>query len=117
MNSLTAGTPPIQYVPVDRRLVVELVRRPDQTEGGIIIPDRTRWNTGVCRVIACGPKVEQVRRDDLILVSINIESATVRFGGRETYVAEEAHVLGVLTPAERERVLAEQLAAAAKEAP
>lgn len=108
---LQRETPPAQYEPVDRRLVVELIRPPNQTEGGIIIPDKTQWNTGICRVLAVGPDCKKVKRDDLVLVSINIESSTIRFGGRETYVAEESHILGVLTPTERERVLNELLAA------
>lgn len=108
---LTRDVPPERFAPFDTKLEVQLVRRPNQTEGGVIIPDAAGWNTAIARVISTGPNVKQAKRGDMVLVPREIESRTIRFGGIETYTCEEAHLYGILKPAEAERVLAEQLKA------
>ena len=105
-----ADPPPVRLKPTGDKVEVELVRQPDRTEGGIMVPSSTGWVTAVVRVISTGPDCKQAKRGDLALVPTTVESKTLRFGGYETFLCEEGYLLAVLTPEEGARVLAETLA-------
>lgn len=110
-RELTREPPPQKLVPLGARVEVELIRGPDMTDKGIIVP-AGYWNSGVVRVVAAGPDCKSLKRGDLALAPATIESRTVRYGGIETYVCEEGYLYGALVESEAARILDEMLAAA-----
>lgn len=95
--------PTKKYTPIGTRIVVDIVRNPNQTEGGVILPDQSSWITPICKVLAVGPEVKQIKEGDYILVITKVESYLVRHAGEETYVLEESNVYGIIDNPEKYR--------------
>lgn len=53
--------------PKNDKLLIEPIVAPDKTEAGIIIPESAKDRPNQARVMAVGPKVENINEGELIL--------------------------------------------------
>jgi chaperonin GroES len=69
----------IKVIPVGDRLLIKRGLTPEKTKGGIVIPETSRMNTEVARVVFVSPDVKDFKEGDMIVcgkysgVSLEIE--------------------------------------------
>lgn len=92
---------PNEFKPIGKLINVQIVESsgigPETVQNGVIIPDSVKWKTPVCRVIEVGPKVEQIKAGDYILISASVTVHDIRFNDHYTQIVHEDGVFGVIT--------------------
>ncbi len=90
--------PPKLFVPNGQQIAIHVYEAESETDGGLILPDnaKDKWTTPIALVISAGPKCEQVKDGDKILVHPSTKGTTVRYGGKEWVLIHESNVCGVL---------------------
>jgi len=79
------------WIPSENNVLVEFKRQDEQTSGGILLAESARKKTPVAKVVAVGPKVQEVKVDDMVL----IHEGAVEGEGLE--IVEERFIDAVLT--------------------
>lgn len=101
---------PKRMVPIGKLMHIQILigvgaeKQVQQVAGGIHIPDSVKWVTPVVRVIAVGPKCEQAKEGDYLLISKDVGIHEVRYSDVITYVCHEDGVFGQLLPDEVKKV-------------
>jgi len=69
----------IKVIPVGDRLLIKRGLTPEKTKGGIVIPETSRMNTEVAKVVFVSPEVKDFKEGDIIIcgkysgISLDIE--------------------------------------------
>lgn len=90
----------VTYLPLDDKCVVYILQAPNTTEGGIVVPERSKEDfiTTRVKVIAVGPDVKRVKVGDVCLVGIHGTVDGIKHRGQETLVLAENQFYGVEIP-------------------
>lgn len=75
----------IKVIPVGDRLLIKRGLTPEKTEGGIFIPDASRMNTEIARVVFVSPDVTDFNEGDTLVVG--------RYAGVDIEIAGESFTL------------------------
>ena len=86
------------FTPVSTQCAVEVIEANTVTEGGIFVTNRSsgQLQTARGRVVAVGPKVEQVKEGDIVLFSSHLE--LIRHKGWELLMVNEVQIAGIELP-------------------
>ncbi|MGL6095372.1 MAG: co-chaperone GroES family protein [Fimbriiglobus sp.] len=89
------------FAPIGDYLAVTVFVAPTVSDGGVMIPEQSQadWESPKARVVAVGPKVEQVKAGDLIICHPSTQGQNVRLDGVKLMMVRESQVAGVLDPA------------------
>ncbi len=89
---------PVQkkFIPVEARVVIQVLQTPQETAGKIILPQGSKFLPCLCHVVAVGPDAKWVKEGDQVLVPTSVMTAEVRWNGDETVVVDEMGVWGIL---------------------
>lgn len=90
------------YKPMFDKLVVWIVQAPNETDSGIVLPEKSAQTfvTMRAKVIAMGPECKsQVRVGDIVLLPGG-SYEPIRHKGQETFVVGEKEIFGIEIPAE-----------------
>jgi co-chaperonin GroES (HSP10) len=95
---------PELFKPIRELVAIQLLPR-SRTEKGIYLPDTSKVKTSSVMglegyIVAVGPKVQQLKRGDRVLVPDVQQPTVVRYKGHDLLMAVEGWVLGVISSLE-----------------
>src|SRR5271166_2489648 len=74
---------PKRYTPIGKMIAVQRINVIQQTRGGVLLPEKNQVFNLECWIIAAGPKCEQVKRGDRVLVSNFAGAASTFYKGED----------------------------------
>jgi len=83
---------------IHAQIVVSSGIGPETVQGGIIIPETVKWVTPVCRAIAVGPEVKQIKAGDYFHYSMVVQVHEIRHDEKATIVVHENGTFGTINP-------------------
>ena len=74
-------------VPIESRVLVRWARKPEKTQGGILLPDQARSISQTAEVIQVAEGVTSVKRGDVVIFSSYMATPCVAVVGEEMELA------------------------------
>lgn len=90
--------PPKVFTPIADYIAVSILQGPDETEGGVLIPENAKhnWTTPVAVVVACGPACVWVKEGDHVLVHPSTRADKAIYKRHSYLLLRERRVAGIL---------------------
>lgn len=82
--------------PLFDRVVLELVKEEEKSEGGIVIPDAAKEKSLKATVVAIGPDVKCDLKEGDIVMYAKYAGADIKKDGKTLKIVAERDILGVL---------------------
>jgi len=89
----------IGFVPLRKQNQVERLSDESVTEGGIIRPDVAQQKTEICKVLAIGPEVQDIKVGDYVQVR-RYAGSDQKILGKDTVVVDYNEIMGIYVTAE-----------------
>lgn len=88
---------PKLFVPYGQRVIIQVIRE-DQSEGGVALPDTLKLGSNIdaveAWVVAVGPKCEQAKEGDRVLLPPDYKAMSWRYKGHEYFLIPEQNIFG-----------------------
>jgi co-chaperonin GroES (HSP10) len=87
---------------VREKVLIQLIVKPDQTRGGVLLPDiADHPDSPLGWVVGVGPDCKQVKVGDMVINWLNTVSAMICWDGFELMQLQEGDLAGVVMTAEQ----------------